>query len=40
MVHVVLNLNTEEDSDNLDEKGRTPIWVNGESREYQALPHL
>jgi hypothetical protein len=39
MVHVVLNLNTEEDSDNLDEKGRRKRHY-GESREYQALPHL
>ena len=44
MVCVVLNLITEEDSDNLGEKGggkryygTTPIGVNGESREDQAL---
>ena len=37
MVRVVLNLSTEEDSDNLGEKGggkryygATPIWINGE----------
>ena len=45
MVCVVLNLSTEEDSDNLGKKGggkryydATPIWVSGESREDQALP--